>query len=210
MGQKGKCRQDQKPQPFPQGKVGGAEGCRQKRDLRNRNLQQEARRERQQHQSVSQMIHTENRLFHVPHADGVKKLGHAKDRKGIGLRPAQYRLVLKDHGEGGSIVGYKPQDGDRIVIIEDVITAGTAVRETMPILKACAGVKVPHMFISVDRCEVGQTPGKTAIMEVEEEFGVKVHPIVTVVDIHEYLQQNGTDPELLKAMEGYMEQYCVL
>ena len=47
-------------------------------------------------------------------------------------------------------------------------------------------------------------------MEVEEEFGVKVHPIVTVVDIHEYLQQNGTDPELLKAMEGYMEQYCVL
>ena len=52
--------------------------------------------------------------------------------------------------------------------------------------------------------------GKTAIMEVEEEFGVKVHPIVTVVDIHEYLKEHGTDPELLKAMEGYMEQYCVL
>ena len=47
-------------------------------------------------------------------------------------------------------------------------------------------------------------------MEVEEEFGVKVHPIVTVVDIHEYLKEQGTDPELLKAMEGYMEQYCVL
>ena len=47
-------------------------------------------------------------------------------------------------------------------------------------------------------------------MEVEEEFGVKVHPIVTVVDIHEYLKSHGTDPELLKAMEGYMEQYCVL
>ena len=103
-----------------------------------------------------------------------------------------------------------PQDGDRILIIEDVITAGTAVRETMPILKACADVRVPHMFISVDRCEVGHTPGKTAIMEVEEEFGVKVHPIVTVVDIHEYLKEQGTDPELLKAMEGYMEQYCVL
>ena len=120
------------------------------------------------------------------------------------------RKEVKDHGEGGGTVGYAPKDGDRIIIIEDVITAGTAVRETMPILKACAGVKVPHMFISVDRCEVGQTPGKTAIMEVEEEFGVKVHPIVTVVDIHEYLQQNGADPELLKAMEGYMEQYCVL
>ena len=78
-------------------------------------------------------------------------------------------------------MGYQPQDGDRIIIIEDVITAGTAVRETMPILKACADVKVPHMFISVDRCEVGHTPGKTAIMEVQEEFGLQVHPIVTVV-----------------------------
>lgn len=120
------------------------------------------------------------------------------------------RKEIKDHGEGGSTVGYKPQDGDRVIIIEDVITAGTAVRETMPVLKACADVKVPHMFISVDRCEVGQTPGKTAIMEVEEGFGIKVHPIVTVVDIHQYLQENGTDKELLKAMEGYMEQYCVL
>ncbi|MFQ6829746.1 MAG: hypothetical protein ACLRSY_08730 [Acutalibacter sp.] len=120
------------------------------------------------------------------------------------------RKEVKDHGEGGGTVGYAPQDGDRIIIIEDVITAGTAVRETMPILKACADVQVPHMFISVDRCEVGHTPGKTAIMEVEEEFGVKVHPIVTVVDIHEYLKEHGTDPELLKAMEGYMEQYCVL
>lgn len=120
------------------------------------------------------------------------------------------RKEVKDHGEGGGTVGYAPKDGDRIIIIEDVITAGTAVRETMPILKACANVEVPHMFISVDRCEVGQTPGKTAIMEVEEEFGVKVHPIVTVVDIHEYLKSHGTDPELLKAMEGYMEQYCVL
>jgi len=120
------------------------------------------------------------------------------------------RKEAKDHGEGGSTVGYKPQDGDRIIIIEDVITAGTAVRETMPILKACADVAVPHMFISVDRCEVGSTPGKTAIMEVQEEFGIKVHPIVTVVDIHEYLQESGTDPALIKAMEGYMEQYCIL
>ncbi len=120
------------------------------------------------------------------------------------------RKETKDHGEGGNTVGYKPQDGDRIVIIEDVITAGTAVRETMPILRACANVTVPHMFISVDRCEVGQTPGKTAIMEVEEEFGIQVHPIVTVTDIYEYLKASGTDRELLQAMEGYMAQYCIL
>lgn len=120
------------------------------------------------------------------------------------------RKESKDHGEGGVTVGYQPKDGDRILIIEDVITAGTAVRETMPILNACAKVRVPHMFISVDRCEVGKTPGKTAIMEVEEEFGIKVHPIVTVVDIHEYLETAGADKDLLRAMEDYMAQYCVL
>ena len=120
------------------------------------------------------------------------------------------RKEAKDHGEGGATVGYQPQDGDRVLIIEDVITAGTAVRETMPILQSCAKVQVPDMFISVDRCEVGQTPGKTAIMEVQEEFGIKVHPIVTVVDIHEYLVDANADKELIQAMEGYMEQYCVL
>lgn len=119
------------------------------------------------------------------------------------------RKEAKDHGEGGVTVGYQPKDGDKIIIIEDVITAGTAVRESMSILGACGKVRVTDVFISVDRCEVGNTPGKTAIMEVQEEFGLRVHPIVTVVDIHEYLKENG-DPQLVKAMEGYMEQYCVL
>lgn len=119
------------------------------------------------------------------------------------------RKEAKDHGEGGVTVGYQPKDGDRVIIIEDVITAGTAVRESMSILQSCAKVKVTDVFISVNRCEVGQTPGKTAIMEVEEEFGLKVHPIVTVVDIHEYLKENG-DPALAAAMEGYMDRYCVL
>ncbi|MCI8385854.1 MAG: orotate phosphoribosyltransferase [Acutalibacter sp.] len=119
------------------------------------------------------------------------------------------RKEAKDHGEGGLTVGYQPKDGDKIIIIEDVITAGTAVRESMSILGTCGDVQVTDVFISVDRCEVGHTPGKTAIMEVEEEFGLKVHPIITVVDVHEYLKEHG-DSELVKAMEGYMEQYCVL
>ena len=66
------------------------------------------------------------------------------------------RKEVKDHGEGGSLVGYQPKDGDRIIIIEDVITAGTAVRETVPILQSAAKVTIPDMFISVNRCEVGQ------------------------------------------------------
>ena len=115
----------------------------------------------------------------------------------------------KDHGEGGSLVGYKPQDGDRVIIIEDVITAGTAIRETIPILTGAADVTVPDMFISVNRCEVGQTPGKTAIMEVMEDFGINVHAIVTVQDIYEYLKQDGGYADVLAHMERYMEQYCV-
>ena len=119
------------------------------------------------------------------------------------------RKEAKDHGEGGNIVGYKPKDGDRIIIIEDVITAGTAIRETMPVLQGCADVKVTDMFISVNRCEVGQTPGKTAVMEVGEEFGIKVHALITVQDIYEYLKEQGTYEEILPLMESYMAQYCV-
>ncbi len=119
------------------------------------------------------------------------------------------RKEVKDHGEGGSLVGYKPQDNDRVIIIEDVITAGTAIRETMPILQGAAKVSVKDMFISVNRCEVGQNPGKTAVMEVKEDFGITVHAIVTVQDIYEYLKGKAEYAEVLQSMEAYMAQYCV-
>ena len=119
------------------------------------------------------------------------------------------RKEEKDHGEGGSLVGYKPQDGDKVIIIEDVITAGTAVRETMPILKNAANVEVKDMFISVNRCEVGQNPEKTTIMEVMEDFGINVHAIITVQDIYEYLKQDGSYGDILTKMKEYMGTYCV-
>ncbi len=119
------------------------------------------------------------------------------------------RKEEKDHGEGGSLVGYKPQDGDRVIIIEDVITAGTAVRETMPVLQGAAKVEVKDMFISVNRCEVGQNPKKTTIMEVMEDFGLNVHAIITVKDIYDYLKENGSYNEMLPKMEEYMSKYCV-
>ena len=119
------------------------------------------------------------------------------------------RKEAKDHGEGGNIVGYAPKDGDNIIIIEDVITAGTAIRETMPILTGCADVTVKDMFISVNRCEVGQNPGKTAVMEVYEQFGIKVHSIVTVKDIYEFLKHKPEYAEYIPAMENYMKSYCI-
>lgn len=119
------------------------------------------------------------------------------------------RKEAKDHGEGGSLVGYKPVDGDRIIIIEDVITAGTAVRETVPILQAQGDVSVKDMFISVNRCEVGQNPGKTAVMEVYEQYGIKVHAIVTVQDIYEYLKEKPEYENVLKLTEEYMAKYCI-
>ena len=120
------------------------------------------------------------------------------------------RKEAKDHGEGGNIVGYKPADGDNIIIIEDVITAGTAIRETMPVLKSTAEIEVKDMFISVNRCEIGQNSNKTAVMEVKDEFGIEVHSIITVKDIYEYLKETGIYKEMLVKMEGYMDKYCVL
>lgn len=121
------------------------------------------------------------------------------------------RKEQKDHGEGGNLIGYKPKDGDNIIIIEDVITAGTAVRETLPILKAAADVNVKDMFISVNRMEVGNA-GKTATEEIYEEFGIKVHSIVNVVDIYNYLKEQNTKEslEMCQKMQSYMDKYCNL
>ena len=124
------------------------------------------------------------------------------------------RKEVKDHGEGGSMVGYKLRDGDRVLIVEDVITAGTAIRETLPVLKAAADIQIAGMVISVDRMEKGKGE-KTAIQEVYEEFGIVTYPIVTVKEIIEILHNNPVDgkvyidDEMKARMEAYMEQYCV-
>ena len=123
------------------------------------------------------------------------------------------RKEVKDHGEGGSFVGAKLRDGDRVIYVEDVITAGTAVRETMPLLRAAANVEVGHMIISVDRMERGQG-GRTASEEIKDEFGIELHAIVTARELVEYLRDAGGDTiggeaaAHIERMEAYMEQYC--
>ena len=107
------------------------------------------------------------------------------------------RKEEKDHGEGGAIIGYKFSDRDKILLIEDVITAGTAVRETLPIIKKQAYAEVCGLIISVDRMERGKGD-KTAIREIKEEFGIDTYPIVTVRDI---IDEAEIDNEIKGRME---------
>lgn len=122
------------------------------------------------------------------------------------------RKEAKDHGEGGSLIGYKPKDGDRIVIVEDVVTAGTAVRESAELLGSIADLKLAALIVSIDRRERGQGD-KAALDELEDEFGLKVCPIATVYDVIDKLHGREVDGRVLidddmkSKMEAYLAQY---
>ena len=114
------------------------------------------------------------------------------------------RKEEKDHGEGGVFVGYKPKAGEKIVIVEDVITAGTAIRESMAILSSLKDTSVAAVFVMVDRKEKGQTE-KSAMAEVGEEFGFPVYSVVDVYDIIEYLEGDEKNRENVDRIKKYLE-----
>lgn len=122
------------------------------------------------------------------------------------------RKEAKDHGEGGSLIGYKPKNGDRIVIVEDVVTAGTAVRESAELLGSIADLKLAALIVSIDRRERGQG-SKAALDELEDEFGLKVCPIATVYDVIDKLHGREVDGRVLiddtmkSKMEAYLAEY---
>ena len=113
------------------------------------------------------------------------------------------RKEVKDHGEGGVFVGYKPCAGEEIVITEDVITAGTAIRESMEILSVLEGVKVAATFVMVDRKEKGQTE-KSAMAEITDQFGFPVYSVVDVYDIIEYLEEDEANRENVERIKNYL------
>jgi orotate phosphoribosyltransferase len=128
---------------------------------------------------------------------------------GADIRYCFNRKEEKTHGEGGVFIGSEINDGDRVVYIEDVITAGTSLRETMPLIKSAAdNVTVTHEIISVNRREKNDS-GRTVIEEAEEEFGIQIHSIVDVADILSYIR-GKIDAESVKKMEIYVEQNCSL
>ena len=113
------------------------------------------------------------------------------------------RKEAKDHGEGGTFVGYIPQPGQEIVIIEDVITAGTAIRESMEILSQLEDTKVIAAFIMVNRKEKGQTE-KGAMEEIAEQFGFPVYSVVDVYDIIEFLEEDPANEENVTRIKNYL------
>lgn len=113
------------------------------------------------------------------------------------------RKEAKDHGEGGIFVGHIPSAGEEVVIIEDVITAGTAIRESMAILSTLENVKVSATFIMVDRKERGQTE-KGAMEEIREQFGFPVYSVVDVYDILEYLEETPGNEAHIARIRGYL------
>ncbi len=113
------------------------------------------------------------------------------------------RKEIKDHGEGGALVGYRPKDGNRLVIIEDVVTAGTAVRESIALLTKIASVTITALFVSVDRMERG-TGNLSALDELRTSLGIRVYPIITVREIINALPD--TDEKKAK-MEEYLAEY---
>ena len=113
------------------------------------------------------------------------------------------RKEVKDHGEGGVFVGYVPKAGEEVVIVEDVITAGTAIRESMNILSNLEGVKVTAAFVMVDRKEKGQGE-KSAIAEVQEAYGFPVYSVVDVDDIVEYLEEDPANAENVARIRAYL------
>ncbi|MBW3659856.1 MAG: orotate phosphoribosyltransferase [Actinobacteria bacterium] len=98
------------------------------------------------------------------------------------------RKEAKDHGEGGVLVGHPLQDGDRVVIVEDVTTAGTSIRETVPILRAAADIELVGLVVSVDRQERGSGGVVSALREVGDEFGMATTAIVTIDEIVAHLR----------------------
>ncbi len=124
------------------------------------------------------------------------------------------RKEVKDHGDTGILLGSPISDGDKVIIIEDVTTAGTSINETLPIIKAQGNVEPVGLVVSVDRMERGQGE-KSALAEIEEKYGLKTTAIVTMAEVVEHLYNREykgkvvIDDALKSAIDDYYDKYGV-
>lgn len=133
---------------------------------------------------------------------------------GADVRYCSNRKEVKDHGDKGILLGSPIGDGDRVVIIEDVTTAGTSIQETLPIIKAQGDVNPIGLVVSVDRMERGQGT-KSALQEIEETYGLKTTAIVTMAEVVEHLHNREykgkviIDDQMKAAIDAYYAKYGV-
>ena len=131
---------------------------------------------------------------------------------GKDIKYCSNRKEVKDHGDKGILLGSPIADGDKVVIIEDVTTAGTSIGETLPIIKAQGDVDVLGLVVSVDRMERGQGP-KSALNEIREKYGFETTAIVTMAEVVEHLYNRPykgkviIDDTIKAAIDAYYEQY---
>lgn len=133
---------------------------------------------------------------------------------GMNVEYCSNRKEVKDHGEGGILLGAAIGDGTKVVIVEDVMTAGTSIYETAPILKNQGNVDIKGLIISVDRMEKGKTD-RSAQAEIKDAFGITTYAIVTMAEVVEYLYNKEIDGKVYiddamkQAIEAYYEKYGV-
>ena len=131
------------------------------------------------------------------------------------IRYCSNRKEIKDHGDVGILLGSKIQDGDRVVIIEDVTTSGKSIEETFPIIKAQGNVEIKGLMVSLNRMERGLSTDKSALDEIKEKYGIEARAIVTMADVVEKLYNKPyqgeviIDDTLKAAIDAYYEQYGV-
>ena len=114
------------------------------------------------------------------------------------------RKEIKDHGEGGEIVGAAPAGA--VAIVDDVISAGTSVAESVAIIRA-AGARPAAVFIALDRQERGRAGPRSAVREVRERHGIPVHAVATLETLVEYLERDPTHGAHLEALQAYRDRY---
>ena len=131
------------------------------------------------------------------------------------IRYCSNRKEVKDHGDTGILLGSKLQDGDRVVIIEDVTTSGKSIEETYPILKAQADVEIKGLIVSLNRNERGKSPERTALEEIRELYGFETAAIVSMPEVIEHLYDRPCggkviiDDELKARIDAYYAEYGV-
>jgi orotate phosphoribosyltransferase len=129
------------------------------------------------------------------------------------IRYCANRKEVKDHGDTGILLGSKLNDGDRVIIIEDVTTSGKSIEETYPILTSQAKVNVRGLMVSLNRQERGKDSNTTALEEISRIYGIETSAIVTMSEVTQYLSEHPYKGKLYidaaqkEAMERYYREY---